>query len=606
VAPPILYLKDLSLRFGTKVLFNGTEMSVSQGDRICLVGRNGTGKSTLLKVAAGIVHPDDGERFVQPGTRMAYLPQEPDLSEFNTVADVVSAGLRDPSETYLVDMLASELNLDLHADPSKLSGGEARRVAIAQSLVGEPDILFLDEPTNHLDLPTIEWLEDRLSQFQGGLVMISHDRSFLTRLTRHVVWLDRGVARRMDRGFAEFDIWAEEVLEKEAVERAKLDKKIAVETAWSREGISARRKRNQGRLRALGDLRKERADQRSRIGQVKISMDAGNASGKLVLEATDISYWWGDKEIIKPTSLKVLRGDRIGVVGANGAGKSTLLKVLMGKLEPTSGSVRLGTNLTTVYLDQGRDTLDPDATIWDTLCPKGGDHVMVQGVSRHVVSYMRDFLFDDAQARSPVGSLSGGERNRLLLALALAKPSNFLILDEPTNDLDMETLDLLQETLADYKGTVIVVSHDRDFLDRVVTTTWALEGDGLVGDYVGGYSDYKHTKAIIETSIEDEDKPTVKGKSVKSEPANAKMAAKKATKLSYKDQREWEQLPQKISDLESEKDMLESKLAEADFFTRDPDGFQKASARIAAVADEIAASEDRWLELEMLREELSS
>ncbi len=603
MAPPVLYLKDLSLRFGTKVLFDGTEMAVSQGDRICLVGRNGTGKSTLLKVAAGLIHPDDGERFVQPGARLAYLPQEPDLSQFSTVAEAVAAGLQDETEMFRVEILADELNFDLSANPSALSGGEARRVAIAQALVSEPDVLLLDEPTNHLDLPTIEWLETRLGSFAGGLVVISHDRSFLNRLTRQVVWLDRGVARRLDKGFSEFDTWAEEVLEKEAVERAKLDKKIAVETAWSREGISARRKRNQGRLRALAGLRQERAEQRSQIGKVKMTADSGGASGKLVLEATDISYEWDGVEIIKPTSLRVLRGDRVGVVGANGAGKSTLLKILMGVLEPKTGTVRLGTNLTTVYLDQGRDALNPDATVWETLCPKGGDQVMVQDRPRHVVSYMRDFLFDDAQARSPVGSLSGGERNRLLLAMALAKPSNFLILDEPTNDLDMETLDLLQETLADYSGTVIVVSHDRDFLDRVVTSTWALEGDGLVGEYVGGFTDYRRQQELARDAaglVQDE--VTV---SIRKKPADAR-APKKQTKLSYKDQRDWELLPQKISDLEAEQKSVEAKLGDPDLFAKNPDEFASLSAKLDKIAADIASAEDRWLELEMLREDLAN
>ncbi len=463
-------------------------------------------------------------------------------------------------------------------------------------LAPEPDILLLDEPTNHLDLPTIEWLEERLASYSGGLVVISHDRAFLGRLTRQTVWLDRGVARRHDRGFANFEEWAETILEQEAAERARLDKKIAEETRWSRQGISARRKRNQGRLRALGDLRQERAEQRARLGAVKLGIDSGVTSGKLVVEAAEISYSWGDKPVLLPTSLRVLRGDRVGVVGANGAGKSTLLKLLMGELTPDTGSVRLGTKLETVYLDQGRAQLVDTRTVWDTLCPDGGDQVMVRGVPRHVVSYMRDFLFEDAQAKSPVGSLSGGERNRLLLAIALAKPSNLLVLDEPTNDLDIETLDLLQETLSDYDGTVLVVSHDRDFLDRVATTTWALEGDGKVGEYVGGYSDYRRQRAETQAAS----RPA---------PATSKVqraeAPRKAAKLSYKDQREWEQIPAKLEALDAEQAKTEARLSDPKLFSRDPVAFQAATNRLQAIAAERAAAEDRWLELELLREQIS-
>ncbi|MBN2753118.1 MAG: ATP-binding cassette domain-containing protein [Rhodospirillaceae bacterium] len=596
MAPPLMHVRGLSLRFGSKVLFDGAELAVSRGDRICLVGRNGTGRSTLLKVAAGLISADSGERFVQPGVRLAYLPQDPVLSGHATVGEAVAEGLVDASETYRVEALLGELGVSPEAAPGALSGGESRRAALARALVGDPDILLLDEPTNHLDLPTIEWLEDRLSSFTGGVVAISHDRAFLSRLTRQTVWLDRGVARRLDKGFADFEAWADGVLEQEAAERSRLDKKIAEETLWSRQGISARRKRNQGRLRALADLRQDRAEQRERLGGVKLTAESGSISGKLVLEAEGIAYAWQGVPVLLPTSLKVLRGDRVGVVGANGAGKSTLLKILMGKLEPDTGSVRIGTNLTTVYLDQGRETLNDTATVWDTLCPEGGDQVMVRGRPRHVVSYMRDFLFDDAQARSPVGSLSGGERNRLLLAIALAKPSNLLVLDEPTNDLDMETLDLLQETLGDYDGTVLVVSHDRDFLDRVATSIWALEGDGLVGEYVGGYRDYRRQRTAVTSVVSA--KP-VKGKAGRGEPS------RKAGKLSYKDQREWEGLPARLAALDAEQEALEERMSDAGFFGRDPQAFQAATARLGAIAAERAEAEDRWLELELLRDELA-
>ncbi|SBV96505.1 Holdfast attachment protein C [uncultured Alphaproteobacteria bacterium] len=591
-----MHLRGLSLRFGTKVLFDGAEIAVSRGDRICLVGRNGAGKSTLLKVAAGLIAADDGERFVQPGVRLAYLPQEPDLSGYGSVGAVVASGLADPSETFRADALIAELGLAADADPGTLSGGEARRAAIARALVGAPDVLLLDEPTNHLDLPTIEWLEERLAGYSGGLVAISHDRAFLARLTRQTVWLDRGVARRLDKGFTEFEAWSETILEQESVERAKLDKKIAEETRWSRQGISARRKRNQGRLRALGDLRRERAEQRARLGQVKLGVDSGVASGKLVIEADGIAYAWDDEPVLKPTSLRVLRGDRIGIVGANGAGKSTLLKLLMGELAPDQGAVRLGTNLQVVYLDQGRAALDPQKTVWDTLCPDGGDQVMVRGRPRHVVSYMRDFLFEDAQAKSPVGSLSGGERNRLLLAIALARPSNLLVLDEPTNDLDIETLDLLQETLADYDGTALVVSHDRDFLDRIATAIWVLEGDGRVDEYVGGWSDYRRQRKAPAAVEKPADKP---------KPQSRADAPRKPAKLSYKDQREWERLPAQLEALDAEQAQLEAKLADPGLFSRDPTSFAAATERLGAIAGERAAAEDRWLELELLREELS-
>ena len=595
MAPPLLNLRGLSLAFGAKVVFAGADLAVARGDRICLVGRNGTGKSTLLKVAAGLVRPDAGECFVQPGTRLAYLPQDPDLSAWATVRDAVAAGLSDPSHTYKAEAILAELGLDPASSTAGLSGGEARRAAIARALADDPDILLLDEPTNHLDLPAIAWLEDRLAAFPGGLVAVSHDRAFLTRLTRQTVWLDRGVARRMDGGFAGFEAWSEGVLAQEEAERARLDRKIAVETVWSHQGISARRRRNQGRLRALQDLRKEKADQRARLGEVRMDSAAAPLSGRLVLETRDISYAWEGRPILRSVSLRVLRGDRIGVVGANGAGKSTLLKILLGRLVPDAGTVRLGTGLETVYLDQERAVLDDRATVKDTLCPEGGDQVMVRGRARHVISYMRDFLFDDAQAKSPVASLSGGERNRLVLALALARPSNFLVLDEPTNDLDMETLDLLQETVSDYDGTVIVVSHDRDFLDRVATSVWALEGDGRVTEYAGGYTDYRRQRVA--------DRP-VRAAAPRPK-AQVRPERRTATKLSYKDQREWERLPQAIADLGTEKRALEAKLADPGLFPRDPEGFRTAGDRLNALAAELEAAETRWLELEILREDLA-
>jgi len=599
-SPPILTLKDIRLGFGGRPLFEGVEMHVARGDRIALVGRNGSGKSTLLKIAAGLAEPEDGEIFVQSGARVAYLPQEPDLSGFATVHDYVAAGLgpEQQHELHKVDITLDEVGVAAGAAPASLSGGEKRRAAIARLLVAEPDVLLLDEPTNHLDLPTIEWLEDQLSRFRGGFVVISHDRTFLTRLTGITFWLDRGVVRRLDAGYAAFDAWAEDILEREAVEREKFDKLIAQETVWSRQGISARRKRNQGRLRRLHEMRRQRAEMIGRVGSVKLETDSGPASGKLVVEAENISKSFGGRTVLKPFSTRILRGDRIGIIGPNGAGKSTLLKILTGELAPDTGSVRLGTSLTMEYLDQTRSALDPDKTVWDTLADSGGDHINVRGTPRHVVSYMRDFLFEDRQARSPVGSLSGGERNRLLLAKALARPCNFLILDEPTNDLDLDTLDLLQEVLADFDGTLLLVSHDRDFLDRVVTSTIAFEGDGVVREYPGGYSDYDRQRPA-RTVANDPGKAPAKA------PAKPQGKPKlKPAKLSYKQELALKELPKRIAALEKDIAALEADLADDTFYSRDPEGFEKKAAALEARRADLEAAETEWLELEMVREEL--
>ncbi|MGC2856433.1 ABC-F family ATP-binding cassette domain-containing protein [Novispirillum sp. DQ9] len=602
-APPLLTLKDLRLGFGGHPLFQGVDIAVGRGDRVALVGRNGSGKSTLLKVAAGLFDAESGEVFVQPGVRVAYLSQEPSLAGFTTVHDYVVAGLgpEQQHDLHLADIVLAEVDIDPAADPASLSGGEARRAALARILVAEPDILLLDEPTNHLDMPTIKWLEDRLASFRGGFVVISHDRAFLNRLTTVTFWLDRGVVRRLDKGFEAFETWSEEIMEREAVERAKFDKLIAQEIEWSHKGISARRTRNQGRMRRLREMRSERAQQIARTGSVKLETDAGQTSGKLVVEAEGIAKAYGDQVVLKPFSTRILRGDRVGVIGPNGAGKSTLLRILTGQLAPDSGSVRLGTNLTMEFLDQSRSRLDPAKTIWDTLADAGGDSINVRGRVRHVVSYMRDFLFDDRQARSPVGSLSGGERNRLLLAKVLARPSNFLILDEPTNDLDMDTLDLLQETLADYDGTLILVSHDRDFLDRVVTSTIAFEGDGMVREYPGGYADYERQRAAA-AALAAEPSPEPR----RDAPAAAAPPKPKgpSRKLSYKQQRALEMLPKRLEELQAEIATLEKTLADPALYTRDPAAFQKATDTLQARQSDLAAAEEEWLELEMLREEL--
>jgi ATP-binding cassette subfamily F protein uup len=591
MAPPLLNLADTALSYGAKTLFDGIDVAVSRGERIALVGRNGSGKSTLMKVMAGLVDPDRGTRFVQPGTRIAYLAQEPEFGSARTVGEVVAA---DGAPSWRVDAMIERVGLAADTLVSGLSGGEARRAALARALVGEPDILLMDEPTNHLDIAAIEWLEAELSQYRGGLVLVSHDRAFLNHLTSTVFWLDRGIVRRHDQGFATFEDWSEEVLAQEEAERARLDKRIAAETVWLRQGVTARRRRNQGRLRRLGELRQQRARQISVGGRPPLEADVGAISGKLVVEAEAVSKSWGERPIVRGFSTRILRGDRIGIIGPNGAGKTTLLRLLTGDLPPDQGRVRLGTNLQPVYLDQRRASLDPERTLWATLTGGSGDQVMVRGTPRHVVGYLKDFLFDEGQALAPVGSLSGGERNRLTLALALARPSNFLILDEPTNDLDMDTLDLLEEMLADYEGTLLLVSHDRDFLDRLVTSTIALEGDGKVAEYVGGYTDYLRQRP----------QPPAPLPSKTASKAEAP-APRAPTKLSSKDVRELDQLAKRMEALTAEIAGLEAKLADANLFARDPAAFQKAADRLAAAGAERDAAEERWLELELKREELA-
>jgi ATP-binding cassette subfamily F protein uup len=611
--PPLLTLQDITLGFGGPPLLDGLSLTVGRGERLCLVGRNGSGKSTLLKVIAGLVEPDAGTRSVQPDVAVAYLPQDPDLSGYPSALDCVADALpaAHAGETHRAEILLDALLLPYGRDPATLSGGEARRLALARALVAEPDILLLDEPTNHLDLPTIGWLEDTVAAFRGAVVTISHDRAFLRRLTQATLWLDRGRLRRLEEGFAAFDAWADAVIAQEETEWAKRDKLIAQETTWSRQGISARRKRNQGRLRRLYAMREERRQRIQRAGGVKLEAETGEASGKLVIEADGIAKSYDGRPVLKPFSTRILRGDRIGIVGPNGAGKTTLLKLLTGALAPDTGAVRLGTNLTPTTLDQHRSILDGDKTVWDLLADSGADRINVRGQSRHVVSYLRDFLFDDRQARSPLKSLSGGERNRLVLAKALAKPTNMLILDEPTNDLDMDTLDLLEEMLADYDGTLLLVSHDRDFLDRVVTSTIVLPGDGRAVEYAGGFSDALaqaggSLAALFPAMLGAS--PEAGGATARAKPAAAPAEPKgkaKPAKLSYKQQRALEQLPGRIDALHAEVARLEGELADATLFTRDPQGFQARTDRLETARAELSAAEDEYLDLEILREEMA-
>jgi ATP-binding cassette subfamily F protein uup len=593
--PAILALRNIELTFGGTPLLEGAEISVAPRERLALVGRNGSGKSTLLKIAAGLIQPDSGERFIQPGLSVRYLPQEPDLSGFATVLDYVTDGLDTALAEHRARSLLDRLGLTGSENPARLSGGEVRRSALAKTLAPEPDILLLDEPTNHLDLPAIEWLEDELGSMRSAIVLISHDRRFLENLSKRTVWLSQGTARTLDKGFSEFEAWRDEVLEQEEVQRHKLDRKIVSELYWLHRGVTARRKRNQGRLRALNVLRTERNSER-RVGTMTMAASEGEISGKLVMEAKTISKSYGETPIVSDLSLRVLRGDRIGIVGPNGAGKTTLLNLMTGVLAPDSGTVRLGANLQTVTLDQRRESLDPTTPLAEVLTGGHGETVSVGGQSRHVIGYMKDFMFAPEQQRTPVGALSGGERGRLMLARAFAKSSNLLILDEPTNDLDLETLDLLQEILADYAGTVLLVSHDRDFIDRVVTSTLASEGDGRWIEYAGGYSDMIAQRGPAQTLAKAVDKPKSASRSER-----AKSPAKR---LSFKDKHALETLPKRIATLEAEIAKLQTTLDDAELYSRDPAAFEKAVAAIGKAETDRAAAEDEWLALELKREEL--
>ena len=596
--PPLLALQDIALTFGATPLLTGASLSVSAGDRVCLVGRNGSGKSTLLKIAAGLVQSDAGRRFVQPGATVRYLPQEPDFAGFDTTLAYVEAGMNDAAsaDRYRATYLLEQLGLTGIEDPAHLSGGEARRTALARVLAPEPDILLLDEPTNHLDLPGIEWLETELGGMKSALVLISHDRRMLERMSRTTVWLDRGVTRVLDQGFAHFEAWRDQVLEQEELERHKLGRKIVMEEDWLRYGVTARRKRNVRRLGELHALRKRHKEQRGAVGKVKLEAAEADLSGRLVIVAEGISKAFDGRVVVQDVSTRVIRGDRLGIVGPNGAGKTTLLAMLTGKLAPDTGTVVLGTNLEEVTLDQRRDSLDPDRTLVQTLTHGHGDMVTVNGQNRHVMSYMKDFLFGPEQANTPVGVLSGGERGRLTLALAFARPSNLMVLDEPTNDLDLETLELLQERLADYSGTVLLVSHDRDFLDRVVTSVIASEGDGRWIEYAGGYSDMLTQRGEIRT--------TPVRVAEKAKPVATISAKGKPSKLSFKDKHALETLPGRMAALETEIGRLNAVLADPDLYARQPAKFAEATAKLTAVHAELAAAEEQWLMLEMLREEL--
>ncbi|UFN49665.1 ABC-F family ATP-binding cassette domain-containing protein [Roseomonas sp. OT10] len=605
--PPLLLLTDIRQSFGTTPLLAGASLSVSPGERLALVGRNGSGKSTLLKVAAGLVEPDGGTRFVQPGATVRYLPQEPDLSGFATTLAYVEAGMGPGDDPYRAAYLLEQLGLTGQEAPGNLSGGEARRAALARVLAPSPDILLLDEPTNHLDLPAIEWLEGELRGMRSALVLISHDRRFLETLSRAMVWLDRGTTRRLEQGFAAFEGWRDQVLEEEEAAAHKLTRKIAREEDWLRYGVTARRKRNVRRLGELHELRKRRRERVGAVGRVSMAAAEGSGSGSLVVAAEEIAKSYGGRAVVRPFSTRILRGDRVGIVGPNGAGKTTLLSMLTGALAPDSGEVRLGTGLEMISLDQRRATLDPDITLSDALTGGRGDTVHVGGTPRHVIGYMKDFLFLPEQARTPVGVLSGGERGRLLLARALARPSNLLVLDEPTNDLDLETLDLLQELVADYPGTVILVSHDRDFLDRTVTGVIAYEGDGRWQEYAGGYSDMVAQRGHgVRARAPEAVAPAATPRAASGLAPAATPAPASRRKLGMKEQQALKTLPGRMEKLSAEIARLGEILADPGLYARDPARFAKASEMTAQRQAELAAAEEEWLELEMLREEIEA
>ncbi|WP_257543324.1 ABC-F family ATP-binding cassette domain-containing protein [Sphingopyxis sp. DBS4] len=584
MAAPILSYEGLGLVQGSGWLFEDLDIYVGARDRLALIGRNGAGKTTLLKLLANRIDADKGKRTIVPGTHVVLLEQEPDLSAFDTLMDYATSGADAPAE-HDVAAIADQLGIDMARTAASASGGERRRAAIARALAQNPDVLLLDEPTNHLDLAAIDWLENWLARYTGAFVVISHDRTFLTRLTRQTLWLDRGSIRRKEIGFGGFDEWTEAVFAEEARAAQKLDSKLRLEAHWLERGVTARRKRNQGRLEKLKEMRATRAAIIGGPGVAKLGLANDDVRSKSVIVADHIGKRFGDRTIIKDFDFRVQRGDRIGIVGANGAGKSTLLKLLTGEIAPDEGTVTLAPTLDGIVIDQQRSLLSPDKTVRDILAD-GGDWIEVRGVKKHVQGYLKDFLFDPAIAEASVGALSGGERSRLLLAREFARESNLLVLDEPTNDLDLETLDLLQEVIADYEGTVLLVSHDRDFLDRTVTVTLGLDGSGKVDIVAGGYADWEAKRA----------KPvTAKAKAAATEAPPPPPQARK--KLSYKDQRDYDLLPGRIEEIEAEMAGIETELSDGSLFARDNARFNALTGKLDQLRAEKAAAEDRWLAL---------
>ncbi len=593
---PILQVSDIALTFGGDPVFSDLSVVVQPGDRVALVGRNGSGKSTLMKVMAGLVEADTGVVTAAPGVSVGYMEQDPTMEGYATLGEYAASGL-DEAEAWRVAAVAEGLKFDPDRDVTVASGGERRRAALAKLMAEAPELMLLDEPTNHLDIEAIRWLEQELSQTKAAFILISHDRAFLNALTRATLWVDRGQVRRQDRGFAEFEAWRDKTWEDEDMQRHKLNRKIKAEARWAVEGISARRKRNMGRVRALQDLRAERAGQIKRQGTAAMAFEGGKASGKKVIEAFGLMKAFEDKTIVRGFDLTVQRGDRLAFVGPNGVGKTTLIKMLLGQETPDAGNVKHGTNLEIAVFDQSRAQLNPETTLWDnlTMDPSMGvsgkaDQIMVRGQPKHVVGYLKEFLFDERQARAPVRSLSGGEKARLLLAKLMARESNVLVLDEPTNDLDIETLDLLQDLLGEYPGTVLLVSHDRDFIDRVATTTIAMEGQGRAVTYAGGWTDYRAQRAQDVADAPKEAKAKPKTEKPKAQP--------KENGLSFTERHRLEALPAEIERLEAEIAKLEGLMADPELFTKQPVKFQKAMDALVERQEKLATAEEEWLTLE--------
>ncbi len=590
MAAPILAFEGLGLVQGSGWLFRNLDIHIGPRDRLALIGRNGAGKTTLLKLLGGSVIADEGRRTIVPGTRVVILEQEPDLRGFATLRDYVMAG-DDAPVNYEADSIADQLGIDLSREAASASGGERRRAAIVRALSQDPDVLLLDEPTNHLDIGAIEWIEDWLKRFRGAFVVISHDRTFLTRLTKQTLWLDRGAIRRAEIGFGGFEAWTEQVYAEEQRQAEKLDARLKLEEHWLLRGVTGRRKRNQGRLTKLHEMRAERASMIGPQGSANLTTASDDTKSKVVIDAKNVTKVYGDRTIIGDLTLRVTRGDRIGIVGRNGAGKSTLLKLLTGEIQPDSGSIKLAQTLDAVVIDQQRSLMAPEKTVREVVVD-GGEWIDVLGVRKHIHGYLKDFLFDPNMVDAKIGSLSGGERSRLLLAREFAKPSNLLVLDEPTNDLDLETLDLLQEVIGDYDGTVLIVSHDRDFLDRTVTITLGLDGSGTVDVVAGGYEDWEKRRVSTTTGK----------RASKKVAATAPVAAAPRAKLTYKDQRDYELLPKRIEELDAQMAADAQKLAKPDLYMRDNATFAKLTAAIEKARAEKETAELRWLELAELVE----
>ena len=600
MAAPILSYEGLGLIQGEGWLFRGLDLYVGARDRLALIGRNGAGKTTLLKCLADLIDTDEGKRTIVPGTQVILLEQDPKMEGAATLQDWVLNGPEAP-EAHEADAIAHQLGIDLARPVATASGGERRRAAIVRALAQKPDVLLLDEPTNHLDLGAIEWLEDRLKRFSGAFIVISHDRTFLTRLTRSCLWLDRGQLRRAEIGFGGFEAWTEQVYEEEARAVEKLDAKLKIELHWLQRGVTARRRRNQGRLAKLNEMRAQRAAMLGSSGAAKLALAKDDVRSKTVIDAQDVSKSYGERTIIRDFSLRVQRGDRIGLVGPNGAGKTTLLKLLTGELAPDAGSVTLAKTLSGIVIDQQRKLMEPGKRVRDVLA-HGGDWIEVRGHKKHIKGYLKEFLFDPGLADAPIGSLSGGERSRLLLAREFAREANLLVLDEPTNDLDLETLDLLQEVIADYEGTVLIVSHDRDFLDRTVTVTLGLDGSGRVDVVAGGYEDWVRKRYEVART------PAKAGAQGGAKSARDRAPGSRPSsgnKLTYKDQRDYDRLPGEIERLEAVVSADEAALHDPDLYVRDPRRFAELTERIARNRAEIEAAEVRWLEVAEMAEKLA-